>query len=86
MSDRYRFVDAEKACHSVVLLCHVLSVSRSGFYEWRSRAPSARAVENAGLTTRLEEAHRESRDGTVRLDFKWRSAAPRSRVWAASFG
>lgn len=40
----------------VALMCEVLDVSRSGFYRWLGRAPSARARANVTLTSFLLEA------------------------------
>jgi putative transposase len=40
---RYEFIDAEKAAHGIVDMCAWLRVSRSGYYEWRSRPLSATA-------------------------------------------
>jgi putative transposase len=45
---------------SVQLACRVLGVSESGFYDWRGRAPSARAVRHAWLTDVIREIHTES--------------------------
>ena len=43
-------------------MCRVLGVSRSGLYAWRLRPRlSRRAQENAALTERIREIHRESR-------------------------
>ena len=39
---RFRFIEAEKAYYPIRLLCRCLAVSRSGYYAWRRRAPSAR--------------------------------------------
>ena len=33
----YRLIDAERASYSVSLLCKVLKVSRSGYYDWKDR-------------------------------------------------
>ncbi|MEY9913455.1 transposase InsO family protein [Catenulispora sp. MAP12-49] len=41
--------------------CRLLGVSTSGFYEWRDRAPSARAKADAELTASIVEIHRISR-------------------------
>ena len=41
--------------------CRVLGVSRSGYYEWRDRPPSARAVEDAALTATIHDVHEASR-------------------------
>jgi putative transposase len=43
------------------MLCRVLAVSVSGFYAWRTRAPSARAKEDAVLTERIVTIHEQSR-------------------------
>ena len=44
-------------------MCRVLEVSRSGYYAWLGREPSARAQANAVLLERIQEIHSES-DGT----------------------
>jgi transposase InsO family protein len=41
--------------------CRVLRVSTSGYYEWRGRAPSLRAVADAALTAQIREIHAISR-------------------------
>lgn len=45
----------------VAVACRVLRISSSGYYEWRGRVPSARAVADAALTTRIQEIHTGSR-------------------------
>jgi putative transposase len=57
----YRLIEAEKASHSVPLLCRVLGVSRSGYYAWRRRPPSERARFDAVLSEKIEMIHRNSR-------------------------
>lgn len=42
-------------------MCRVLGVSTSGFYAWRSRRPSRRAVRDASLGERIEQIHADSR-------------------------
>jgi putative transposase len=58
---RFAFIGAEKARHSVPTLCRMLRVSRSGYYAWRRRGPSRRALEDARLGTLIVVAHREGR-------------------------
>jgi putative transposase len=57
----YRLIEAEKARHSVPLLCRLLGVSRSGYYAWRIRPPSERARFDAVLSEKIETIHRNSR-------------------------
>lgn len=45
----------------VRMMCCSLGVSPSGYYDWVSRGPSARAVRDAALTARIEAIHRFSR-------------------------
>ena len=45
----------------VAVACRVLRVSLSGYYEWRGRPPSVRAVADAALTTQIVEIHAMSR-------------------------
>ena len=42
-------------------MCRLLGVSTSGYYAWRSRRPSRRAVADAALTERIVEIHTWSR-------------------------
>lgn len=42
-------------------MCRVLGVSESGYYAWRKRRPSARAVANAALLAQIRAIHRQSR-------------------------
>lgn len=44
----------------------LLSVAQSGYYAWRSRPPSARAVRHAWLTEQVQAVHTASR-GTYRI-------------------
>ena len=57
----YRLIAAEKANHSISLMCRLLGVSRSGFHAWERRAPSDRALADAWLSERISTLHRESR-------------------------
>ena len=50
---------AEGLC--VQVACRVLGVSESGYYAWRKRPLSARAVRHAWLTDRIRAAHAASR-------------------------
>ncbi len=45
----------------LTLMCRVLAVSRSGFYAWQRRRPSARAQAEGGLRAAIARIFRESR-------------------------
>ena len=49
----YRFIAAEKANHSISLMCRLLGVSRSGFHAWERRPLSDRALADAWLADRI---------------------------------
>jgi putative transposase len=70
----YAFVEARKAHHRVNAMCRVLKVSKSGFYGWRDRAPSARAQADAVLSEKITRIHRDSREtyGAPRIHFELR--------------
>jgi len=57
----YRFIRAEKANHTLIMLCRVLGVSRSGYYAWRSRPPSARQLLDHELTAAIRRIYETSR-------------------------
>lgn len=46
---RFRFIAAEKAHHTVSILCRCLQVTPSGFYAWRRRPESTRARDDRRL-------------------------------------
>ena len=41
--------------------CRLLEVTESGYYQWRSRPPSARALRHAWLTNQIRAVHTASR-------------------------
>jgi putative transposase len=50
-------VSANQADVSVRTMCRVLQVSASGYYAWRDRPASQRAIDNAVLTERIRAVH-----------------------------
>jgi putative transposase len=75
----YRLIEAEKASFPVAVLCKVLNVSRSGYYDWRDRPLSVRARENAALSSKIREIHERSREtyGSPRIHAELRSIGVR---------
>ena len=57
----FRLIEAERASHSVPLLCKLLGVSKSGYYAWRNRLPSERSRLDAVLSEKIGMIHRNSR-------------------------
>ena len=58
---RFAFIDVEKASYPMRILCRVLQVSRSGYYAWRARRPSARDLEDERLRPKIVEAFETGR-------------------------
>jgi len=57
---KYAFIKYQACNHSVVVLCRSLNVSRSGYYSWRARKPSANAVKNNSLAENISDIHKET--------------------------
>jgi len=64
-----RFIAAEKAHHSLGVLCRCLRVTRSGFHAWQRRPESARATRDRQLTVlvRASFAASKGRYGSPRI-------------------
>lgn len=58
---RYAFIEDHRTCWPVRLMCRVLRVSASGFYEHRRRTPSPRTHRRARLAARVARIHADSR-------------------------
>lgn len=77
--NRFRFIAAEKACHSVVQLCRTLGVSTSGFYAWCHHEPSERVRADRQLVERVRDIHARSHCtyGAPRIHAELRAAGAR---------
>jgi len=73
---KFAFIAVEKASVSVSALCKVLEVSRSGYYAWEQRVPSARSREDAKLRVHIAAIHERSRGlyGAPRVHAELRAA------------
>ena len=58
---RYAWIDAHRDQYPVARMCRLLSVSRTGFCQWRIRRPSDRSVANTALDAKVAAIHAASR-------------------------
>jgi len=58
---QYRFIKENSDCFGIEELCDCFGLSRSGYYAWLSREPSARVREDAALKERIESLHKQSK-------------------------
>jgi len=58
---RFALIDEEKSHHRISRMCRVLGVTTAGYYAWKMRPKSARAVEDEYLKDRIAFHHEESR-------------------------
>ena len=70
----YTFIEAQKAHYRVSAMCRILKVSKSGFYGWKDRPPSAREQADAVLSEKITRIHTDSRQtyGAPRIHFELR--------------
>lgn len=68
---KYAFIQQHRERHSLHALSKVLQVSRSGYYDWLGRAPSARAQANNELLEHICSAHTRHRQAYGALKM-WR--------------
>ena len=54
-------MSVHQADYKVTTMCRVLGVSRSGYYAWQTRSPSARSQTDDRLKTRIQAIHESSR-------------------------
>ena len=59
---KYAWIAQHRQSHSIATCCRVLGVSRSGFYAWRQRGPSARAQADEAPTARIRTLHHQTRE------------------------
>jgi len=59
---KYAFVRDHRRRWPIEVMCRVLRVSRSGFYAWRKRRPSARQKRQEQLLAKIRVVHQENRE------------------------
>ncbi len=72
-------MEARKAHYRISAMCRILKVSKSGFYGWKDRPPSARARADAVLSEKIYRIHTDSRQtyGAPRVHFELRTLGVR---------
>ena len=58
---RFRFIEGHRKVFLVRVMCSVLQVSTSGYYAWRGRPESARALADKALVEDIRRVHAGSR-------------------------
>ncbi len=58
---RYRFIDQYRRVWLVVIMCQVLQVSRSCFYDWCRKPLSLQAKRRLALMVKIKAVHRQSK-------------------------
>ena len=61
-ADVFAFIRHHQATYPVRAMCELYEVSVSGYYAWRSRPPSTRAIEDERLAAKIEQVHARSRE------------------------
>jgi putative transposase len=76
---RYACIEQHQGEFPVMLMCRVLEVTRSGFYAWRTREPSARARQDQRLRIEVRVIHRQTsgRYGSPRIHQELRARGER---------
>jgi putative transposase len=77
---RFAFIQTEKACYPVALMCRVLQVSRAGFYAWRTRPTAARTQQDQRLAIAVAAiyTHSRGRYGSPRVHAELRQSGQRT--------
>ncbi len=66
---RYQFIEEHRDEYPITLMCRILEVTRSGYYQWRKQPLSARKMANLLLLVHIKDIFAESREtyGSYRI-------------------
>ena len=59
---KYAFIQKQRNSYTLARLCQTFDISRSGYYDWLRRAPSQHQLEDARLTVKIKDSHKNSRE------------------------
>ena len=76
---KYAWIESQRDCLCVASMCRLLGVSKSGWYDWRSRPACRRSQDDARLAVELRARHARHRGkyGRPRLTADLRAAGLR---------
>ena len=58
---QYNFIKDNLSAFSVEEMCECFGLSRSGYYDWSRRSPSARSIEDEKLKTRIKALQKKAK-------------------------
>ena len=66
---RYAFIKMHQKAWPITLMCRVLEVSKTGYYDWGKRCPGVRAASNQALDEHIREVFNQhkGRYGSPRI-------------------
>ena len=59
---KYQFIHSQRTQHRITLMCRILDVSRSGYYDWLDRPESARSQRHNSLKEQIKAIHEENHE------------------------
>ena len=60
-NEEFEIIDKLSADYDVKLICSLMSVSRSGYYDWKQRDPSTRDIRRKEIVELVKEVHEQHR-------------------------
>jgi putative transposase len=72
---KYAFIKAQEVAFPVKVMCQLLDVSRSGYYDWKARPEAPLDAAKVAVSAEVEAAHRRSRGtyGSPRIHHELRA-------------
>ncbi|MET3505721.1 hypothetical protein ABMB67_001811 [Halalkalibacter oceani] len=57
---KFSFIEEHRSEHSVMKMCHILGVSRSGYFKWRTHQPSPQEQRKNQIQDRIAYHYHDS--------------------------